>query len=601
MATPKFLDVIYGGSETDLLSFYNQSETIFTQARPLGDLLYADPLLWFICSFHRRAKVDRFMIRVVDKPPLELSMSNRNPYFLGFAVISNLLRKRARQLFRRSSPSWNRRRSSSVFGTWTGVNPSPRYIKDYLSTLTLPGGIGDVEVDFSRYQTPGGPVDHISFYGLQRFARRLEPYVGSTFRRTSSLGRYGSHVLSGLVISDSAVSYNLKNVVWQSYPSGKYMTCSSIGISISRSEMASSSITISITGLTNVRVDGVAGTYPKYRSVAIAPNLVTAGYSKQAYDHYLALAGEISSTPMRLFAPALYHTGCKALSDCLIDYSKNFENFVESAELVKLFYDITNFAGTGARSFMPTMGSRGKRNKAIPVENVIYKKNSLWAWVSDPSLRGFQRVKRLANLFSGSKLAVDFAISPSLRSAWDLAKKTILPLTGESEIKHTLATLPPGLEAIVIPPQRLTKLGVTKADIIRLEIRFRSEVIMCPDYQALAQAFLDANPGLSLGILPSPESVWKVGKYTFIVDWFLDVSRLIKDATTYVMSPFLPYRVGHTVRLQMDLRDGRSFDAFWRSLESDHLINPPADSWLPSVGLQSSSIPLVVQKLTSGR
>jgi hypothetical protein len=159
----------------------------------------------------------------------------------------------------------------------------------------------------------------------------------------------------------------------------------------------------------------------------------------------------------------------------------------------------------------------------------------------------------------------------------------------------TVSTLPSSLKELVL--RGIVNIGESESSVDKIEISLRSTVTTSPTYAALAEGILEVSPLLRGGILPSPEQIWAVMPMSFIIDWIVPMSRYLSDATAYAASPGIPYRVGHTVRIQTHFSSGLATDVFLRSEDSHDLIDPPGDTWLQPSGVPWISIPLAVSML----
>ena len=572
----RYLDTIYGGSVAQHASFYAQAQTIDTDARLLSQFLYADPLLLIFTSYNRRLTVYRTYVRSVDKPKRILSVCGRNPYIKGLIILRDLLRKRSRKASRDAFPSWNRRRALSVYGQTQYTVKDTHTVANHVGTsLALPVGYSATKVELTYYLDKPGLTgrSHCSFDDRAALARRTLPYVGMLFKRTTNLNRYGQHILSSLSISEDQISYTLKDVFWQGYPTKRTMKCGSLTIIYQRANdnHVGFDVSIEIVGLKTMVIDNDPNqTKPSWNPFSQGIVVISQNSDdlSKTRDNALAACHSVLSQHMTDFRPALYFTQGKALNAILADYSRNFENFVESPELFELLSSISTLDDGGwLKSF----------------------KNSSFYW----------RLNALVLLISGAYLLWNFALKPTQDAVVKLAKATLQPLRGEGSMSFSgedYTQLPQGLWTLLFEAP-LNRIGLTKTDVIHYDISFRSTATSTPDYSCLVRATMDSYPILWSGILPSPKQIWAIQGGSFIVDWVLPIGGYIDAHEAYLKSPTMPFRIGHTVSISFTVKDGRTFEGFWRSSESNFPTDPPGDAWLVAPGVPFISIPLALSTL----
>jgi hypothetical protein len=561
-----YLDTISKGSGAPLLAWYNQSQGFNSQARLLSEMLYAEPMLRIVCNNHCTLYVDRYFIRHVDKYRPLLVVSSRNPLYRGFVILGQLLRKRYRKKQRDAFPSWNRRRCLSNYGTSQGLSYS-QTVSATIGGFTSPSGFDATTIDFTRFRDgPNGVYRlHMSFDDVVRFARKMVPFVGSVFRRTLSLGRYGEHTLSSITITRTAVTMELKGITYQSYPGSKFMQCKGITVRFLRGT-SNEALKISISGLGGVVFDGTPsiGSMSTYQSSVTSLtgiNTPTGAY-RRVHDQLMDRVRGNLGFDMAQFRPAFYHTQGMALNDVILDISSNFENFVESPELFVLLEELIWFDPAtpfGKFSSLPYIG----------------------------------RVLWLAKLLSGGILLWNFALRPTYEAVLNLAKETVKPSRAEAEMSFKgsdINLLPSGL---AIHVRNVVKTyGRLDSDLAYYDFKFRSMVTSTLGYVELAHAFLEQHPLLKAHVLPSPDQVWASAGGSFIVDWAVPISGYLQAHQAYAMSATIPFRIGHTARLVFDFKQGDLLEGFWRSAESNFLTDPPGDTWLMPSGVPWISIPL---------
>lgn len=567
----KLFQVIQGGSAAKpFFTYMGQFHTVDGYGRGLYEIVHHDPLCYLIRNFITVPDTVKFNVVVEDRPIKVLSIYPRLSIFMGFAVLAGVLRQRNKRAYRRAYPSWNRKRSFRMYGLTQHRVSNTRSLSEFGFVVPYnPEGVGDVKVDTTRYLAGATYVDHMSFDQLSVVARELSSYIGREFSRPESLSRYGRGTLSSLVVNDDEISWSWSNVRWQNYPMANFMKA--IGpnqISVKcRRNTNDSGMSVSFSGFGGIQCgDSPAGKikWSTHHNLNYGYKAIRDLSAEGSYRWGLA-----QSFPFSLgqCAPALYHTQCQALNKVLVDYSANYENFMESPELAKFFLDVL------------TMDPK---------------------WFSKRLSGGLaSKLYFLVTFISGAMLLYSFALKPTYDAVVKAAKQLTLPIKGESEMRYqgnNLMDLPESMRITLF--ERATQLqGFSYEDVRKYDIRFRSEVKTTPDHQSAAQVLLDAFAGVKYGLLPTPKGLWDTLPLSFIVDWFTSIGRYIEDHWAFLRAPSLPLHIGHTLKIYISVRDGRQFDLFWRSAESVYVMTPPNDSWLESPGLPSIAIPLSISAL----
>jgi hypothetical protein len=565
----KLLSLIISNQGLNFVSFAGQNQGIGGQVRYLNELFLSDPILYTLLNNHTITACFRTEVREVSKPQSLLRIRGRSPYIAGLTILTYLFRKKHRNFQRDRFPSWNRRRSFLMYGETQYYPRVEKTVNTVYPGFSAPPLIWDVKIPFSRYYNAGVAVDHIGYDDLLLLCKRLVGYVGLTFRRDFSLGRYCQSTFASLYFDDAQITYELYNVEFKSYPSGKWFQAPKLRINIQRGSGTAESVKVYITGLKSTVVN-------KDRSLG-NPNFIPSAsgiYHTSAPDPslsrklLLSMNQAFAHITMAKLAPALYHTQGKALNKILIDYSKNFENLVESPELLDMLNGLFSSPSASVSKY--------------------FGKDVSW----------YQRCRNLAQLLNGGILAWSFAIKPTIDAMQGIIKPCLIPSRGEGAMSFKgsdFASLPSGLFTLL--SYGLGQMGHSALSVVSYDITFRSTATTTPDYVTLARALMDTNPWVANGVLPSPKAIWDTGKGSFVVDWFTPIGRTIADHQAYFSSPTMPFRIGHTMRCIIDFNDGRSVDLFYRSSESNLPIDPPGDSWLQAPGLPPVSIPLGVSVL----
>lgn len=547
-------------------SYFSQTYTLHGgQTRVLRELFYADPLMLALDNYTRVVKSNVVVVTYRDKSPKHLDVSGKSPYIYGLALLQRFLKSRRRKRRRAAFPSWNRRRSLSVYGDYSGL--SVAIPSGIWTGFVLPLTIGLIDGRMSRLNTTTTPVSHCSFDDCLRMARSMLPFIGSVFQKVNG-SIYGKHTLSSLSVSEDLITYRLIDVEFKSFPSGNWQNAPALNVTISRNSFGDPSI--DVFGYSSVVINKNPN-LPKvrYYSGADAVSLtVSEGDEVTSRLLHRSIQDLFGVVLMNQFRPALYHTQGGALAKLLVNYGKNFENFIEAPQLLTLFRQMYEFP--------------------IMAKSVL-------------GLDWYGRLKWLTECLTGSILAQAFAVRPTFESLQALASQACYPVIGEKEMKfetNDINSLPEGLRLFL---EERVDMFLNPANITYFYALFRTEVTSAPDEAVLARAVMEHDPLAFLGLYPTPRGVWDSTQFTFIIDWFVPIGRTISDNESYFRSPMLECRIGHSVHFQISTVEGLHYDLFWRSSYGDRPTDPPGDSWLVSPGIPSISIPLAVSMLLSGR
>jgi hypothetical protein len=553
-----------------LQSVMGQTQVVNTQSRLLTELFYADPIYQLVCQWHSNLTVLRAEVRYLDKDLPSLAVTAKNPWYRGFVILNQVLRKDSRKEQRKAFPSWNRRRSLSVYGL------SALTYTQAFGTLygghTYPVGIGTMAVPFSRFRDSAGAIKYqFSFDDIYSTAKLMQG-LGSVYHRNSTLGRFGDHTLTFLDVSHDVVSYRLDNIIYQSYPSSKSMRLASATIAYHRLDtVAPFGVKVTIDGLKNL-------VYDNDPAILGTPWISTASSTYLIRDKLAANSPDIARLKYRVrsclgwnasdFRPAYYHTQAEAFAKVMLDMSSNFENFVESPELVFL------------------------------LESVLYAEQVPWLKKAYQASGYIGRIALLVKLISGGLLLWNYALQPSYKAVVALAKQTLTPILGEASMNFEgsdVNTLPESLRMLIT--RNLGDFAVSSSDIRRFELSFRSEVRTTLDYQTLTSMLMEQQPLLKSHIVPSPSQFWASVTGSFLVDQWVPISRYLEAHEAYILSPTVPFRIGHTASIKLMMGQGFTLKAFLRSSESNFLTDPPGDTWLLAPGASWLNLPLAFSVL----
>jgi len=585
-------DVISSGSILSLSSFYSQAVVIDTQARLLSEMFYADPILFLLGNYHRYLKLTRYYVRVIDNPVPELTLRTKNIYF--FAVQAIRRYQRRKKKLSEPESSWHQRRSRSVYGTTQYRNSLSHTVQQLMgSGFVSPSSLASTQVDLTYYSDAGVMREHVSFDNLLDFVKyEMSQYIGSTFRRNTTLSRYGTAILSGLTWSEDEITCVWSSLVWQSFPVSRKMTSPGLTVTIRRGDPDTPyGISVSVSGLSSILVDNTKSLgYPHWNANAYTSHVVSLGSrydtdvliggESYAYSQSMALVSPVfrgimsvfdSEDGINQFRPGWYHTQSKALSDAQLQIGKNLQNVLQAPGMLDLLADIftADVPGTFRHLFDPTLA-----------QNFL------------------EQVLRLALFLSCGKLALDFAILPSWRALNGILGGFVGPLSTEGSFSIKGSNLSSEDQTFRnLFRFMLRDLNLVEADIRRYDIKFRSQLYTSVEYQHLAFLLATNNPLVAIGAVPTPLDIWKYAQGSFAVDWALNVGPLIDEHQQYLQSMTMPFRIGHSVHWHTTFKDGRTYEFYARSTEMSLPLDPPGVTWLPVSTFHVNAIPLGIQQL----
>ena len=271
------------------------------------------------------------------------------------------------------------------------------------------------------------------------------------------------------------------------------------------------------------------------------------------------------------FTVGLYHTQSKAFHDAQLQLGKNLQNILQAPAFLEMIADVF-------------LGDYG---------DLLHE-----LFNPDRSLNFLDQMRKWANWISGNVLMVDFAVKPSYRAFVDILSGFVGPLQAEGSFKIQGTDLTSETSSYHdVFGDFLADLNISASSVARYSTTFRSTVYTSIEYQHLAYLIWSSNPVAALGGIPTPSDVWKYAQGSFAVDWALNVGPLIDDHQEYLQSMTMPFRIGHSVKHLITLKDGRTFDLFMRSTEMCLPIDPPGDTWLPVSTFHADAVPLAVQQL----
>lgn len=534
----------------------------------IAELLGADPFIRLLRLYVRELRAVRCHVRYDDSSIYHLRIEGRNPLIKGFRVLRrSVIEKRRNETASYAYPSWTRRRSLSAYGD---VTHQPRsLITNEFAQWESPGGFNTHEVSSSQVVVGAGLSKHLTFDDFRAFANSLMPFVGSQFKTlTSGLGVYARCTLQGLDVEADYIRYSLTDVFHQSYPGSNYALAPHLNVEIFRG--SAGDMTITFLGFDGIKIirgsETRKATYPNIR---VAKSIVIRDNDLDLRRRYASQLGHVfGHHVMTAFKPALFHSQGKALNSLLIQYDKNFENFVESPELFALVNSLNK-----AKEFSPDVLG------------------------ADPWI---ERLKKIALLFAGIQLSWAFALKPTLDAIREQVKPLLLPLKGEASIafsNRALSSLPNGLQSVLLSR---TSADYHSASITSVTALFRTEAHTVPDEITIARTIMESDIFARLGLYPSLKQIWETAPFSFVADWWLSIGRRIDDLSAYLRAPTLETRIGHTAHILVDLENGLVFDLFHRSGFNRSPTDPPSDSWLESPGAPTIAIPLAVSMLLSG-
>jgi len=584
-------DYVVSTGVADMTWFVTQSYNYDTQARLLGDLLFADPIMCILANWHKKITATRYFIRHVVPKHESCTLKYRNIYMRGFVVLAELLRKRQDGYLNDAKSTWNARRALGLRGTSQGLVSPNLTVGNLLAGYVQPVNFSNEPVALTYHAIGGGNFGyHCSFDDIREIALMVQTKVSYQFQRNvGSLSRYGSHRLASMMVSDDEISYTLSNPFFQSYPFKRTLEVKGrVSIIIRRCPPDEGGFDISVEIKPfKVNYDRAIVSYEAqwklqargiiYHSLGTVfdTNVLIGGYNyaeQQAYrrptvsGNFGGLMAAFDQN-MAVYSPALFHTQGKALSDVMINFGQNFENLVQAPQFAELIESV----------FLNSPQ--------------LYKQ--IFASPGDGAHNALDRLTKLTKLLSGDTLAYNFAAVPTVKAVAKLFNTLKDFREGESSFVIEGSDLSSETESFVKAVMQGSQayLGVDSSNVFRYKATFRTTVYTSLQASNASRAILMSNPLAAVGGFPTPSAIWESLAGSFVADWFLNIGPLIKDQQAYWSSPSVPLRIGHTVHLEFSYRDGRRFNNFWRSVESSLPIDPPHESWLPYVGLPVISIP----------
>jgi hypothetical protein len=585
-------DVISTSYANDLTAFFNAGEVINTQARLLIELIFFDPIAQLLYLHHRECLVTRYFPRfVVEEDPL-CTIPIRNYHMVSAILLARLFDERANGKRKIFESSWHARRALGLRGTTGGYSFDNLVVSNAVGNYVYPIGFGNTKLDITKHPFGGSTAYHFCFDDAVALAIRMKPYIGGRFQRSATLGRYGRGDLSSIIVTNSSIEYRWKDVVYQSYPGSRFMTCPAINIRITRVPPGKpGDLTLTITGMNKALVDGglpppktwnssVVGKLRINHASQYETDVLVGGYT-YAMNRRYRNAGFIGSLGsligsfgdnMSTYAPGLFHTQGRALSNLMIDYGSNFENIIQADQFAEL------------------------------INNIFLKTPQLFKAIFSPGdglINLATRVKRLAELMTGSQLAYEFAAAPTIRALSALMDQVLDFRKGEGQFTlegENFSSQPLSFQKAVLQASP-SFYGLSSSNIRWFRVTFRTTVYSSMQASMVAKAILLNDPVAMIHGYPTPESIYNVQPLSFVVDWGFQVGPMIKANSAYFQSPSMPLRVGHTVHVEFKYSDGRIFNNFWRSEESDYPIDPPGESWLPLAVFPPIAIPFGIQQL----
>lgn len=266
--------------------------------------------------------------------------------------------------------------------------------------------------------------------------------------------------------------------------------------------------------------------------------------------------------------PALYHTQAKAITASLGEISKNFETLMESPGTAQLIDDMLS----------------GFSDLKLPQK---LKK-----------LTFLEKGKWIVRALLAAWITYIFAVKPVYETLTEDVKLVVsnLSVKFESTMRFSqsdkpFAGLPESLKSFLLQEV------LTEADLLDYAVTFHSELRLYDIPDLIGSVFgRTAEEFAVKGLVPEPKYIWSALTLSFVVDWFIPISRLISDAQATLRGATMNFgTVGHSVFIKLSHKDGRTTCVYIRSNNSSDIIDPEPDSWLLAGGIyQAAAIPLVL-------
>lgn len=270
---------------------------------------------------------------------------------------------------------------------------------------------------------------------------------------------------------------------------------------------------------------------------------------------------------IRTCFPALYHTQSRAYQSLTQNVSRNFESFMESPGFLPVLVDVVkDSASFGGEVFGD-----------IPV---------------------IDRLRTATKLLLGLYIAYIFAVRPALESVRDIFL-TFIGAINETKGEASLIFQGDASSFINLPDGLRNLLATIRftGEPQRYKIVFRSQMkIVVKRTRALEVIDALLSEASRYGIELDPSYIWAAQPFSFVVDWFVPIGGLLRDAfQRYKLIGTRNVTVGHSVSLSLTDGVGNTYNIFIRSDATDLFIDPPSDSWLTSHGApQQIAVPLAI-------
>lgn len=527
-------------------------------------------LMLFVPDIRYKRSINE--VRVVGSNP-RTDVSNDTHFFENLRFFAEVLEQQSAPV-PHGSGTWTPRVSSAVGGQRIdGYNFTRAYVGDF--TPFFASSFGDL--GFYDFRTtvgtgPSGTVIPSTFLWETMQEMFSSASMASYWKPISGVYHNVNYTL--LAKTDSFISYRLDCHGFYSPITLGYIGTTSYIASVAY-EVLKPRITLRIE---DARVWRMLTDGSPYYDLSIfngsyRQRLVTEGILGQGKLAHRSL--DASGMSIKSCRPGFYVSQSRAAKLLLGEVSKNFETLMESPGIEEVYASAATLPGNAI--------------------NALYGSSSLTADAeflgrAAPPLGYFERLRGLLQVLAGGYLAYIFALRPTLETLSDILKSHIAPLT---LMKASKGTILEGDDITNLPNGLKTILGnLSSVNIVRYSCNFRTEMTLHLRASDVVDGIMNLlRPSMALGIFPEPKYIWAAHPFSFLIDEVIPMSQLIDEAQVFFNSQRLKrVRIGHSANVRAHDENGLVYEIYIRSDETDTFLDPTAETWLQSPGLQPSVI-----------
>jgi hypothetical protein len=143
----------------------------------------------------------------------------------------------------------------------------------------------------------------------------------------------------------------------------------------------------------------------------------------------------------------------------------------------------------------------------------------------------------------------------------------------------------------------ISNLPVSPEDVSSYKITFHTEISAELSIDYILGVLGDGILSIfnSTGSIPELAYAYKAQPFTWVLDSFIPLGKMLEYAETYFRSDKTAIRsIGHSVFIHLTLTDGHTFDTYIRSDNTTVSIFPPVNCWLDPVNSDATLVPVSV-------